>query len=125
MGLDMYAYARRGEIEKEVDFDSQEDDFEIHYWRKHPNLHGWMHELYSDRGGEDPQFNCSAVKLTIEDLDELEEAVRTRKLPETSGFFFGASDPESEREMNYDLEFIEKARDHINEGASVYYTSWW
>ncbi|ASY66520.1 hypothetical protein SJ05684_b55380 (plasmid) [Sinorhizobium sojae CCBAU 05684] len=38
-------------------------DFEIsratalHYWRKHPNLHGWMEHLYP-RGGKDAIFNC-------------------------------------------------------------------
>jgi hypothetical protein len=124
MGLDMFAYARKGEVDAEADFKTEEDDHEVHYWRKHPNLHGWMQELYRSKGGEDENFNCSQVKLTLEDLDELEVAIKTDDLPETAGFFFGQSYSD-EDEKNDDLEFIEKAREYINDGYTVYYTSWW
>jgi hypothetical protein len=29
-----------------VYFNAGEDLAAIHYWRKHPNLHGWMEQLY-------------------------------------------------------------------------------
>jgi hypothetical protein len=60
--------------------------------------------------------------LTAQDLDYLEDAIKTNRLPETTGFFFGATDG-SERED--DLEFVAKARAAIAQGLYVYYTSWW
>lgn len=52
MGLDMFAYATESDI-PEIDFDCPEDSVEILYWRKHPNLHGWMRELHARKGGTD------------------------------------------------------------------------
>ncbi|MFG1342658.1 hypothetical protein [Xanthobacter autotrophicus] len=60
--------------------------------------------------------------LTREDLDALEEAIRSGSLPQTCGFFFGASDG-SERED--DLNLIAKAREAQAAGLSVAYSSWW
>ena len=77
-----------------------------------------------NKQGKEDCFNCVPVKITLEDLDALEEAVRGGKLPNTSGFFFGESFGD-EGEISHDLEFIGKARDAINAGKSVYYTSWW
>lgn len=124
MGLDMYAYtAPRDLIVGDVDIklNAIEHVSEIHYWRKHPNLHGWMEMLYRAKGGR-KVFNCTTVRLTAEDLDALETAVRDDLLPETIGFFFGLTDG-SERED--DLEFIAKARQALAEGAAVLYDSWW
>lgn len=122
MGLDMYAYARPGPLPAAVDFERQDADQEIHYWRKHPNLHGWMERLYRDKGGKSESFNLVPVALTEEDLDQLEAQVRDGILPHTTGFFFGASDGS---EAEDDLAFIKKARAALREGKSVYYTSWW
>jgi hypothetical protein len=36
----MYAVARAGALPAEVDFAEERRDTELHYWRKHPNLHG-------------------------------------------------------------------------------------
>ncbi|ODR91767.1 hypothetical protein A8M32_08600 [Sinorhizobium alkalisoli] len=33
-----------------VDFEVEEATA-LHYWRKHPNLHGWMERLYREEGG--------------------------------------------------------------------------
>lgn len=124
MGLDMYAFRTKGMIKEEVDFELPDDESqdELHYWRKHPNLHGWMERLYRKKGGKEPVFNCVNVKLTEADLDRLEVDVKSEELPETSGFFFGKSQPEDRKD---DLEFISKAREAIKEGDDVYYTSWW
>lgn len=121
MGLDMYALTTTHDI-PEVDFGDPEDIARLFYWRKHPNLHGWMERLYRRKGGTDEDFNMTPVRLDAPDLDALEQAVLNDELPETEGFFFGASRPE---EKLLDLEFIRKARDIIKAGKKVYYTSWW
>lgn len=125
MGLDMYAYAApRDAITAEVDLDLKtiEGIAEIHYWRKHPNLHGFMRELYFRKGGTSEVFDLNPVVLTLEDLDDLEAAILDNTLPRTSGFFFGESDG-SERED--DLAFIDKARQAIGVGKAIIYDSWW
>jgi hypothetical protein len=121
----MYAYKTKQKLEKDVDFTYDTDEAEeIAYWRKHPDLHGWMEELYRNKGGAEDSFNCVPVKLTQEDLVALEADINTRHLPETSGFFFGKSYGDTDEVMQ-DIEFVEKAKQAINEGYDVYYTSWW
>ena len=138
MGLDMNAYKTKAKFTKDTDFNDEifgktgngEIDFEglivdieeIAYWRKHPDLHGWMEQLYRKKGGTEKSFNGDTVLLTEEDIDNLKIAVLTRTLPSTSGFFFGAS----KQEINFaDLEFIEKAKEAIKEGYTIYYDSSW
>jgi hypothetical protein len=124
MGLDMFAYA--------VPEDKVVDDFshcaekpeELHYWRKHHDLHGWMERLYRNKGGTAEQFNCVAVRLTLEDLAILDRDLMYNRLPETTGFFFGHFPP-NEESLRVDLEFLQKARDAIAAGKAVYYDSWW
>lgn len=126
MGLDQFAYATRKKLNSPVDFEinDSEDSQEIQYWRKHPNLHGWMERLYREKGGSGESFNCSPVELTQEDLDELVLAILDGKLPQTSGFFFGESSGDEE-EKKEDLEFCKTALNYIKEGYRVYYNSWW
>lgn len=121
MGLDMYALTLDRQPESPVDFDGKEGA-EIHYWRKHPNLHGWMQNLYYEKGGAEDSFNCVNLQLTADDLDELETAIREKALPDTRGFFFGISEGS---EIEDDLEFVAKAREAISAGLTVFYTSWW
>ncbi|PKP67458.1 MAG: phosphoglycerate kinase [Alphaproteobacteria bacterium HGW-Alphaproteobacteria-5] len=120
MGLDMYAMVSMMQPDSPVGF-NPDDASELHYWRKHPNLHGWMEALYRGKGGFE-QFNCESVVLTAADLDRLEADIKAKRLPATSGFFFGASDG---TEMEEDLTFVAKAREAIAEGKTVFYTSWW
>lgn len=123
MGLDMYAYSTKAKPTTEVDFSTKNFELDdLHYWRKHPNLHGWMQNLYDMKGGTSDSFNGDCVVLDSEDLDNLEQDIKDGNLPDTSGFFFGNS---SGDEDNDDLEFVEKAREAINGGKTVYYTSWW
>ena len=123
MGLDMYALATKAKLNKEVDFDTINVETEdLHYWRKHPNLHGWMQSLYEYKGGKSDSFNGDCVVLNEIDLDNLESDIKNKRLPDTSGFFFGNSDGD---EVNDDLEFVNKARTALAEGKTVYYTSWW
>ena len=140
MGLDMYAYAVFQGGERDGEEESLAD------WRKHNRLHGWMEELWEDKGRpfdgkleENPMgdFNCVPVELTLEDLEVLEADINEKVLPETGGFFFGDDsfdweddDGNKPKEGDYyykktDLQFIEDARKAIKEGKKVYYNSWW
>lgn len=127
MGLDMYAFATKHPIPPTADSDAEmgTGDLEhrqIAYWRKHPNLHGYMEDLYYAKGGKAESFNVVAVRVDAEDLDNLEAVVKADNLPYTEGFFFGASAPE---DKELDLKFIEDARAAIANGENVFYTSWW
>ena len=123
MGLDQYANARRGEATKDEDgYTVYEDSMELSYWRKHPNLQGWMEELYHEKGG-DGEFNCVDLELTLDDLEALEQSLDESALPETVGFFFGTDSGDYYAEQ--DREFIREARAAIKQGYTVVYSSWW
>lgn len=140
MGLDQYAFATLAEKigDAVVDFPHSfgrhskyspgaEPAIQLAYWRKHPNLHGWMQRLYHAKGGRPPSddgyaFNGDAVRLTLEDIEQLAKDVEADALPPTSGFFFGESSAEDKRT---DEEFIEAARNALGLGLAVYYTSSW
>jgi len=123
MGLDQFAYS----------IDSEGNKSELSYWRKHPNLHGWMENLWDSKGrpnkneDSDPMglsdFNCVPVELTYEDLDGLEKDIQQNRMPQTVGFFFGNDSDEYYRSQ--DLEFIQNARIALDNGSKVYYDSWW
>ena len=123
MGLDQYATARKGDAITDDEGDTYyEDSMELAYWRKHPNLQGWMENLYHEKGG-DESFNCVDLELDLEDLDALEESLDEEALPETAGFFFGANADDHYAEA--DREFIVAARAAIKQGYTVVYSSWW
>ena len=147
MGLDMYAYvaAKAG---AQADYDegmawdkekgamvnpSVTEPREIAYWRKHPNLHGWMQRLWvrktneagivdddPDRAGE---FNGVELELTWDDLEQLEQDIRDKNLPDTSGFFFGNDADDHYRE--HDLKFVREAKAEAFLGLKVFYNSSW
>ena len=121
MGLDQYAFITNEVFDRPIDFEPEQQT-QLHYWRKHPNLHGWMADLYSAKGGTDVDFNGNPVMLTADDLKRLELDVRKGVLPETQGFFFGMSTGEERAD---DLTFIAKANEAITNGYTVYYDSWW
>lgn len=95
---------------------------ELAYWRKHPNLHGWMHRLWNQKGFEG-DFNGDELELTREDLDALEQDVVEGNLPGTSGFFFG--EPSDDYYREDDLKFIREARAELFMGLRVFYNSSW
>ena len=123
MGLDQFAYS----------VDSEGNKVELAYWRKHPNLQGWMENLWDSKGrpnkNEDSNpmglsdFNCVPVELTYEDLDGLENDIQQNRMPQTVGFFFGNDSDDYYRKQ--DLEFIQSARHALDNGSKVYYDSWW
>lgn len=119
MGLDQFAYCIDNNGEKE----------ELAYWRKHPNLQGWMENLWYRNGcpnahEDNPnEFNCISLELNEENIDDLEKAINSGELPSTVGFFFGSDSDDYYREQ--DLEFIRKAREALDSGLTVVYDSWW
>lgn len=127
MGLDQYAYRVRKEAVKndlgfEHEIDGEETWERIYYWRKVPALQGFMEELYYKKGGEDT-FNCEYVRLDLEDLERLKNAVENNNMPiHTTGFFFGKHYDE---DMPSVLKFVDKAKEVIENGDAVYYSSWW
>jgi hypothetical protein len=129
MGLDMYAWRVKaedaiGDFEIARNEEGRAEVEEMFYWRKHHDLHGWMERLYRAKGGTKESFNCVSVRLTMDDLQLLENDVLANKLPETQGFFFGTNPPD-DYSKNQDMEFIAKAKVAISEGDAVYYDSWW
>ncbi len=127
MGLDMYAYSLPKDDDRPcVDFDlddiGDEERRRLHYWRKHPNLHGWMAGRYYEKGGSDDDFNVNTVELTSADIDALERTILDGTLPQTTGFFFGETTGE---EREDDLEFIRKAREELGRGRTIAYYAWW
>ena len=127
MGLDMWATKSKETDEKIIN---------IADWRKHNRLHGYMAQLWEDKGcpngNEDiPEtFNCVPLELDKEDLEELKATILTRALPETQGFFFGhdsydwSKDELKEADL-YDLEFVKNGLKALKDGYKVHYNSWW
>jgi len=142
MGLDMYAYVagKKGQYNdfyETAEFDATSSEFvsktvnkphEIAYWRKHPNLHGWMERLWRSKGmpgtgNSDATFNGIELELNWDDLDELERAIRHKQLPDTEGFFFG--NPADNHYYEQDLEFVNNAKAEVFLGLKVFYNSSW
>ena len=127
MGLDMYAFsvdvevARGGVVDVALDVDTAT---EIFYWRKFNALHGWMEDLYRQKGGSKESFNCTTVRLTANDLDRLEMDTGNNKLVPVNGFFFGAQEIDSE-DLESVATFVKVARQALAEGKAVFYDSWW
>ena len=146
----MYAYtaSRAGQYDEwweGAELNSETKEFEnpnlsrpaeIAYWRKHPNLHGWMEQLWREKRYKtqpsdasesvDPDsdtFNGIELELSREDIDRLEQDIIEGNLPSTSGFFFGSDSDEYYRPQ--DLEFVRQARVDLFLGLRVFYNSSW
>ena len=139
MGLDMYAYsANKAGAQTEYWENSQFVDGEVSstctkpkelmYWRKHPNLHGWMERLWEEKGrpgaeSDAEMFNGIELELTWTDIENLEADILEDNLPGTTGFFFGDDSDEYYRES--DLNFVKEAKADLFLGLKVYYNSSW
>jgi hypothetical protein len=91
MGLDMYLqgeafYTYDHPNRKAQPFEIAETIYQLGYWRKHPNLHGFIVETFAD-GVDD----CQKIELSTDHLHSIIKAVEEETLPHTDGFFFGAS----------------------------------
>ncbi|MFL1013243.1 hypothetical protein [Flavisericum labens] len=110
MGLDMYlkgekffttyeGYKRR----IEDGFEVSEHSLEIGYWRKHPDLHGYIVNTFNK--GID---NCKPINLNPDNFIDIINAIKEDRLPKTTGFFFGTSEND-EQEKQEAIEIFEKA----------------
>ena len=135
MGLDQYAYVA-GKADTSWDDSGRQ---ELAYWRKHPNLQGWMEKLWlkkldvpsigTDQFLENRypphDFNGVELELTWEDVDQLEKDIRSGRMASlnTTGFFFGrASD---DHYMEQDLQFCVDAKAELFLKRRVFYYSSW
>ena len=131
MGLDMYAYVAtksgaQEEYYEEVNANgTATQPRELAYWRKHPNLHGWMEQLWRSRNSDADEysFNGIELELTWQDIDLLEQDILNNQLPGTTGFFFG--NPADDYYREQDLEFVKNARAELFVGLKVFYNSSW
>jgi hypothetical protein len=140
MGLDQYAYVAAkagayGEYWGDENYNKEDSDptkfpkpHEMAYWRKHPNLQGWMKQLWEEKNPgvlEDDRnsFNGVELELTWQDLERLEADVLAGNLPQTKGFFFGDSSDELYKQD--DLDFIKAAKAELFMGLRVFYNSSW
>lgn len=106
MGLDMNLYGRKmlwHNRYDEKDEPKMEDGYpvdsvilEMGYWRKHPDLHGYIVETFAEGVDE-----CQEIELSVEDLRMIAAAIRANKLPHTEGFFFGDSSWHIGKEEEY------------------------
>jgi len=143
MGLDMYAYVankanQQSEYNAGAEWNAVEKEYinpnvvkphRLAYWRKHPDLHGYMEQLWQKKGmpgtgDTDADFNGIELELTWEDLDDLERAITHKQLPHTEGFFFGKSYDDRDI-VDHDLSFVVNAKAEIFLGFKVFYNSSW
>jgi len=139
MGLDMYAYVaakagQQDEFWEGAGWDEKLKESvnpkvtkprELAYWRKHPNLHGWMERLAESKGMNYNSFNGVELELTWDDIDKLEQDIKSGSVANlnTTGFFFG--DPSDDYYRQHDLEFVKNARAELFVGLKVFYNSSW
>ena len=106
MGLDMYL--------KESAFDGT-----LAYWRKHPNLHGFIVQNYANGVDE-----CQKIELTLDNVKEILQACESDNLPTTTGFFFGQSSIE---DKEHTVDVFSKLVDVMSDDPNykVYYRASW
>ncbi len=131
MGLDMYLYGKKfiwGNFEhpetnrKEDGFEIKGVTLELGYWRKHPNLHGYIVNTFASGVDE-----CQEIELDVDALKRILKAVEGDDLPFTEGFFFGKSDASDKKPTIKILKDAIKwlKTDNDLESRSVYYHASW
>lgn len=131
MGLDMYL---TGHKFLWTDWDNPENNLkedgyrvserllDLGYWRKHPDLHGYIVQTFA--GGKD---ECQDIFLSAGNLEQILKAVNNDELPHTEGFFFGQSQPE---DKDFTIKILKAAINWVKteeQGVSrsvVYHASW-
>jgi len=131
MGLDMYLVGEKyftlfHGIARQLDegFEVSEYLLNLGYWRKHPNLHGYIVENFAN--GDD---ECQRIYLSPENLLQIIAAVEADDLPHTEGFFFGESDL-SRNQKDADTTIFRSAyswllKDIEGVWKSIYYQASW
>lgn len=96
MGLDMYlegrlmqmgGYGAPDKVEKRTGKKVSSINVELGYWRKHPDLHGYIINNFADGNDE-----CQEIWLGREQIEQILTAIEKDELAHgTEGFFFGKS----------------------------------
>ncbi len=94
MGLDMYLTGERCFSRIDSRHQLIGERYDLGYWRKHPNLHGYIVQKFADEIDD-----CQEIFLDESAIQQILDAIRGEQLPETTGFFFGESDG-SEKESD-------------------------
>lgn len=124
MGLDQYAY-KVANVKSLTDLAFPKGamvDKDFDYWRKFYGLQNWMENLYHEKGGTE-DFNCTPVRLTLQDLDRLERDMQKDDFYEDR--IWDTLEEEKKYTVEHLEEFIKNAREALAEGYAVYYDSWW
>lgn len=128
MGLDMYLkgrkfhWSRNDERRLEDGFEVSETILQLGYWRKHPNLHGYIVQTFADGNDE-----CQEIDLDAEAIQKVIDAIRAKELPKTTGFFFGESDGSEDAESIQTLQTALKwlsQEDKKSSRSVIYRASW-
>jgi hypothetical protein len=102
MGLDQYAYSRQPALEVSKE------------WRSHYTLHEWI----IDHGGE----TNAPFQLKKDHIENLEKAIESPQFYVVNGT---VPAPETLAELKeQDKDFIEWAKEKLEEGMEVWYDSW-
>jgi hypothetical protein len=131
MGLDMYLTGRKYHFhdwqnpnnnQYEDGYRLQSRTFDLGYWHKHPDLHGFIVQNFAE-GIDD----CKPIYLTGESIEQILVAIKEDRLPPTTGFFFGLSTNDDD-EKTEAIEILSKALLWLqaDEGnRSIYYQASW
>jgi len=130
MGLDMFMHGRKfyrssgNKRVQEDGFDVIQKDLDIGYWRKHPNLHGFIVREFAN-----DEDHCQEIELDKDCLSKIMTAVGDQLLPHTEGFFFGTSQTD-EGQIIEDLAILQGALNWLNKPEEgvwktvIYRASW-
>jgi len=102
MGLDANLYAIKQHEYTDTDFEMPERE-EIAGWRNQYDLHKYMAAIYRAKGGKQEDFNCTTVRLSRENLQDLKAII-------SAGIA---------------IETIEAALEAEAGGAAIYYWAWY
>lgn len=139
MGLDMYLMGDAFRTHKHPDrkegakpFPIARVQYQVAYWRKHPNLHGYIVRNFADKDGNgEPLDDCKDIWLSEESLGLIIAACKGdgSEFTTTDGFFFGASDDTPEERaadaatFEAALKWLREKEEHV--WKSVYYRASW
>jgi hypothetical protein len=93
---------------EEDGYEIEQIEVKIGYWRKHPNLHGYIVETFA--GGED---KCQDIDLDMKQIEQTMEAIKADELPDTDGFFFGKSHKPGEKDADLVTRYEEQKTEDL------------
>ena len=98
--------------------------YDLGYWRKHPDLHGYIINEFTD--GRDDRRR---IRLSDKDIKQIILAIKNDELPKTEGFFFGESSNNNEQKekaikiLTEAIEWLSDGEKHVS--RDIYYNASW